>query len=478
MEIPKARSLFKDVRSRELNGFPGFSARKRPYSPDLVEGCYEIGAVAVEHEGYDTPPLAVSFCNTSKNSHIFAVSDEDGFMSLFDSRKKFHCRATYEENTERARISEWLAHSNAIFDVCWIKEDNSVLTASGDQTIKVWDVEKKKCTSLLTGHSGSVKSLYSHPTNSDIFVSGSRDGSFAVWDLRHKQSSGNRRGSCTPLTAMVKGAHLSPQAKRVRGLKAASMSITSVLYLKDEVSLATAGAVDSIIKFWDVRNLKAPVTQASPHPQASSDKGRLHGISCLSQDSTGVFLTASCMDNTIYLYNVLQLDKGPTQSFFGCRIASFYVKSVISPDAAHILSGSSDGYGCIWQLNRPKAHPIILKSHDGEVTAVAWCPTDSDKLATASDDYTVRAWNLRSSYCPRSRSPPSFRRRIAIPSTECKRVLVNEEPVDATKDPGSSHSSDNIFTQNSLSSPTAMPVIGTPEAQRKKLAVPSDSTEI
>lgn len=57
-------------------------------------------------------------------------------------------------------------------------------------------------------------------------------------------------------------------------------------------------------------------------------------------------------------------------------------------------------------------------------------------------------------------------------------MLVNEEPVDATKDPGSSHSSDNIFTQNSLSSPTAMPVIGTPEAQRKKLAVPSDSTEI
>lgn len=28
----------------------------------------------------------------------------------------------------------------------------------------------------------------------------------------------------------------------------------------------------------------------------------------------------------IYLYNVLQLDKGPIQSFSGCRIESFYVK--------------------------------------------------------------------------------------------------------------------------------------------------------
>ena len=71
------------------------------------------------------------------------------------------------------------------------------------------------------------------------------------------------------------------------------MSVTSVLYLKDEVSIATAGAADrwpkllqfickftqhylyygsfliikmllycSVVKFWDTRNLKAPVTQA------------------------------------------------------------------------------------------------------------------------------------------------------------------------------------------------------------------------
>ncbi|KAK2642660.1 hypothetical protein Ddye_024423 [Dipteronia dyeriana] len=37
---------------------------------------------------------------------------------------------------EKARVSEWTAHQNAIFDICWIKGDNSILTVSGDKLVK------------------------------------------------------------------------------------------------------------------------------------------------------------------------------------------------------------------------------------------------------------------------------------------------------------------------------------------------------
>ncbi|WZZ82467.1 hypothetical protein YC2023_103039 [Brassica napus] len=45
-------------------------------------------------------------------------------------------------------------------------------------------------------------------------------------------------------TGMVKGAHPFPLSKVIGRCKAASSSITSVLYLKDEITIATAGAPD------------------------------------------------------------------------------------------------------------------------------------------------------------------------------------------------------------------------------------------
>ncbi|XP_050221272.1 uncharacterized protein LOC126671539 [Mercurialis annua] len=471
-------SLFQGIRSRELNGF---KVKKRPFIGDKPADFTEFGTLAIEHYGETTPPLAISFAKTSKNSHILAVSDEDGYLSLFDARNKFSCYESHQECSDNARIAEWAAHQNAIFDICWIKEDTNLLTASGDQTIKIWDAQEKKCVGVLMGHTGSIKSMCSHPTNSDILVSGSRDGSFAIWDLRCNAGSTSEI-TCTTPTSVVKRAHLSPYAKRIRNGKAASMSITSVLYLKDEVSIATAGAVDSILKFWDTRNLKAQVTQACPHPKSTGKERKLHGISSLSQDLNGVFITASCMDNRVYLYNSLQLEKGPMKSFTGCRIESFYVKSVINPDATQILSGSSDGNAYIWSVNKPERDPITLKSHDGEVTAVDWCPYDG-KIATSSDDFTVRIWNIQSNDCSSSRSPSSVRRRVmAIPSEECKRLLTYEEPISLAKTSNDLHTSDEFHQHNespiSVRTPAvSAPAMSTPETQKRKFASVSDLNE-
>ncbi|XP_017421793.1 uncharacterized protein LOC108331550 isoform X2 [Vigna angularis] len=377
---------------------------------------------------YSTTPkipfLSLSFGKTTKFAHILAVSDEDGYVSLFDTRPKCPLTSNFEENTEEEKICYWVSHQNAVFDICWIKEDMQILTASGDQTIKLWDVQEQKCLEVLIGHMGSVKSMCPHPTNADIIVSGSRDGSFRIWDLRCKSTAKSRRREVN-ICSMggVNGAHVSSQARRTRRGKAVSMSITSVLCLKDQVSVATAGAVDSVLKFWDTRNLKNSVTQTCPCPQ-STEKQSLHGISSLSQDESGLFLSASCMDNRIYLYNTLQLEKGPGKSFSGCRIESFFVKSVINPDVSNIVSGSSDGNAYVWKVDKPLEDHTILKTHDGEVTAVNWCSSKFGKFATCSDDFTVRIWNKNSyvsrTHCASTQCASAVPiRGMAIPSTEC-----------------------------------------------------------
>jgi hypothetical protein len=94
-------------------------------------------------------------------------------------------------------------------------------------------------------------------------------------------------------------------------------------------------------------------------------------------------------------------------------VASFYVKAAWSPDGSHILSGSTDRCAYVWEVGggwgwglshpprpalsgtrptlRPHCHgahhglqvdapdgasPYVLSGHQGEVTAVAWCPSD------------------------------------------------------------------------------------------------------
>ncbi|KNA22515.1 hypothetical protein SOVF_033480 [Spinacia oleracea] len=434
MAIYNSRSVLHDIKSRELQGFQG---RKRPlfaYTTSLDDRNDEPSCstgVASSHNGVSTPPMSVSFAKTIRNAHILGVTDEDGYVNFIDTRLKLNPSATEQENAEKAIVSRWVAHENSVYDICWTKDDTSVLTASADHTIKLWDVEQKKCYGLLKGHEGSVKSVSCHPTNSDLVVSGSRDGSFALWDLRCKPHQGME---WITSTEQVKGAHASAKQKRSRNKKAASplpsRTVTSVLYLKDEISIATAGAVDSVVKFWDTRNLRAPAAQASPLQGSMTEmKGRQHGITSLSQDLNGVLLSASCTDNRIYLYNVLQLEKGPVSSFTGSKIGSFFVKSTISPDASHILSGSGDGNAYIWQVDNLDQDPISLRRHEKEVTAVDWCLQEPGKIATASDDFTVCFWNIQNRNYLSPRTTAVRRRIMAVSNsnTDCIEPCLQKE---------------------------------------------------
>ncbi|KAM1058592.1 hypothetical protein ACFX2I_023311 [Malus domestica] len=147
----------------QIQRAPRIPTRKRPYVSDF----YEIGAIAAEHY---SPPMAISFGKSWKSSHIIAMSDEDGYLSLFDTRRKFCASVSHQENADKTKVCDWVAHHNTVFDICWIKDDTQIMTASGDQTIKVWDIQERKRTAVLMGHTGSVKSLCPHPTNPGTFI--------------------------------------------------------------------------------------------------------------------------------------------------------------------------------------------------------------------------------------------------------------------------------------------------------------------
>ena len=68
---------------------------------------------------------------------------------------------------------------------CRFLDEQRILTASGDATCILWDIDKQSPVSTFAEHSGDVESVSILPEK-NIFVSGAIDATAKVWDLRAK----------------------------------------------------------------------------------------------------------------------------------------------------------------------------------------------------------------------------------------------------------------------------------------------------
>ncbi|NXG54574.1 DTL protein, partial [Hemiprocne comata] len=349
--------------------------------------------------GMPVPPFGCTFSAAPNLEHVLAVANEEGFVRLYD---------TEAQATSKLIFKEWQAHSNAVFDLAWVPGEHKIVTASGDQTAKVWDVRASELLGICKGHQCSLKSVAFSRFEKAVFCTGGRDGNIMVWDTRCNKKDGFYRQ-----VNQISGAHnvvdkqtpSKPKKKRqnLRGLAPVvdfQQSVTVVL-LQDEHTLISAGAVDGVIKVWDLRKNYAAHRQ-DPVPFKSfcypGTSTRKLGYSSLVLDSTGANLFANCTDDCIYMFNMTSLRTTPVAVFSGHQNSTFYIKSSTSPDDQFLVSGSSDCNAYIWKVSEPSLPPRILLGHSQEVTSIAWCPSDFTKIATCSDDNTVRIWRLQR--CP------------------------------------------------------------------------------
>lgn len=149
---------------------------------------------------------------------------------------------------------------------------------------------------------------------------------------------------------------------------------------------------------WDLRKNYSPNRHGAlpmqTYPYAGSSTRMRLGYSGLVLDSSRSNIMCNCTDDSIYMFNVCGIKTTPVAVFSGHQNSSFYVKSTISPDDQFLASGSSDNHLYIWKISDPQHPPMMLQGHNEEVTSVAWCPTDFTKIASCSDDHTIRIWRL------------------------------------------------------------------------------------
>lgn len=57
-----------------------------------------------------------------------------------------------------------------------------IISASDDQTIRIWNWQSRACIAILTGHNHYVMCAQFHP-KTDLIVSASMDQTVRVWDI-------------------------------------------------------------------------------------------------------------------------------------------------------------------------------------------------------------------------------------------------------------------------------------------------------
>ncbi|KAK0537312.1 ribosome biogenesis protein ytm1 [Tilletia horrida] len=96
-----------------------------------------------------------------------------------------------------------------------------LLTGHMDRSSAVWDMRSDVATPTLVlpgAHTAPVSSLRTHPTNANLFATGSHDGTLKLWDIRSPRTAlfGLTRPAA-PTTAPAKGSKGSSKTPAVRG---------------------------------------------------------------------------------------------------------------------------------------------------------------------------------------------------------------------------------------------------------------------
>ncbi|KAF2071825.1 hypothetical protein CYY_006862 [Polysphondylium violaceum] len=86
-------------------------------------------------------------------------------------------------NFEIQVLSTFTGHRGSICGLCWSTSDkNLIASASGDGSVRVWNIETNECLAVIRGHDGRVFTVFWSLLDPTILFSGGEDQTVRMWD--------------------------------------------------------------------------------------------------------------------------------------------------------------------------------------------------------------------------------------------------------------------------------------------------------
>jgi len=186
-----------ELSERPIQNYDGFRARQIYVDADDDEDYYTCvfagrgvgssvgyGPISRGHENKDGYVTLDSSGDTMVNCDKFDVSKNDGPQLLLAAGERGIIKII--DTVYRRLFLTLSGHGDSIYDIkvspcdTWL-----LLSASKDESIRLWNIMNATCIAIFTGHEGhksSVLSISWHPLGKR-FVSSSMDTSIKIWNL-------------------------------------------------------------------------------------------------------------------------------------------------------------------------------------------------------------------------------------------------------------------------------------------------------
>ncbi|MEM7350747.1 MAG: hypothetical protein AAF657_08075, partial [Acidobacteriota bacterium] len=307
--------------------------------------------------GHDSSVDALAI---SPDSRLLITGSHDNTARLWNLGEEVES-LTAGSLTARAVFS---GHRGPISAVAISPDGHWLVTASWDQTVRLWNLQGTQpasASTILRGHDGPINALSISPDSHQL-ATASADGTTRLWQLT-QASSGD------------------PSV----GLRGFQDAVSSVGYSPDSRWLATASE-DNTARLWnlEINNLAVePILLA----------GHASSVNALAISPDNRWLATASEDNTAQLWDLADPSTARPISLLGHH--SSINALAITSDSRWLATASADHSARLWDLAGadPAADPIVLNGHEDTLTTVVIDPKGR-WLATGSQDFTARVWSL------------------------------------------------------------------------------------
>ena len=283
-------------------------------------------------------------------------------------------------------------HSSFINHLVISPDGQTLVSASADKTIKLWNLATGKEIRTLTGHSSFINHLVISPDGQTL-VSASADKTIKLWNL----ATGKEIRTLTGHTNYVNYLAISidgqillsasadktikvwnfTTGKEIHTLTGYTKPIDEFAVSSDWQTIAT-GSHDKIIKVWNFATGKVIHTLT----------GHSSPVNSVVFSPDGQILASGSADKTIKLWNLTTGQEFRTLTGH----SSFVNYLTISPDGQTLASGSADKTIKLWNLATGQEFQT-LTGHSSFVNYLVFSP-DGQTLVSSSVDNTIKIWNL------------------------------------------------------------------------------------